>query len=171
MWIKKDGLKLNLLKILNDITRPFRSFAMGIKNLIVWFPIIWNDKQWDYHYMLEMIDKKLELMNKFFNSENTWSADAKIYATQMQNAREHLKYIIDEDMSAFDEYYNKYPMPEDFEEAIKQITKGHPELTEEENLKRGELYLRCSEKQQEISSYHHREFFKIFQSRLKEWWD
>jgi hypothetical protein len=36
----------------------------GVQNLIKWFPIIWNDRDWDWHYWLEMNIKKLEGMEE-----------------------------------------------------------------------------------------------------------
>jgi len=36
----------------------------GVQNLIKWFPIIWNDRDWDWHYWLEMNIKKLGDMEK-----------------------------------------------------------------------------------------------------------
>lgn len=36
---------------------------MGIKNLIFWIPIIWNDRNWDYYYILKMLKHKLKLID------------------------------------------------------------------------------------------------------------
>jgi len=38
----------------------------GILNLIIWFPIIWRDRNWDHSYMFEMLEYKLSLMEKLF---------------------------------------------------------------------------------------------------------
>jgi hypothetical protein len=38
-----------------------RDLILGIKNLIRWFPIVWNDRDWDFHYMMLFIKKKLEI--------------------------------------------------------------------------------------------------------------
>jgi len=37
-----------------------------IKNLLEYFPIIWNDEDWDYAYMLDIIEYKLKRMSKYF---------------------------------------------------------------------------------------------------------
>ena len=37
------------------VERLFNDFVEGIKNLIYWFPIIWNDRQWDQIYLKKMI--------------------------------------------------------------------------------------------------------------------
>ena len=38
----------------------FHKYAkQGIKNLIYWFPIIWKDRDWDDHYIFEILKHKL----------------------------------------------------------------------------------------------------------------
>jgi hypothetical protein len=32
---------------------------MGVKNLIYWFPIIWKDRNWDSHYIFDIMKHKL----------------------------------------------------------------------------------------------------------------
>ena len=34
----------------------------GIKNLYRWFPVIWNDRGWDYCFMFAVMEKKFDLM-------------------------------------------------------------------------------------------------------------
>ncbi len=44
----------------------FRSFWYGVKNLIIWFPIIWKDRWWDYYFLFVLLRKKLSIMEKNF---------------------------------------------------------------------------------------------------------
>ena len=32
-----------------------RNFIKGIKNLFKWFPIVWKDRDWDDHFIFEII--------------------------------------------------------------------------------------------------------------------
>ena len=41
------------------------SFLEGLSNIIYWFKIIWNDRQWDYYYFLVIIRAKLNRMIKY----------------------------------------------------------------------------------------------------------
>ena len=36
----------------------------GFRNLIVWFPVIWKDRNYDDYYLLKLIDYKLSLIAK-----------------------------------------------------------------------------------------------------------
>ena len=35
-------------------------FKQGIKNIIYWFPVIWKDRNWDGHYIFEILQHKLK---------------------------------------------------------------------------------------------------------------
>ena len=45
---------------------PYNQYIKGlssrIKTLIAYFPILWNDEDFDYHYLLKILEKKLERM-------------------------------------------------------------------------------------------------------------
>lgn len=45
-----------------------RDFRVGISNLIVWFPVIWLDRQWDQVFFYKILRKKLSLMEKQFRT-------------------------------------------------------------------------------------------------------
>lgn len=61
--------------MLEKITRAIHSFKRGVRNLIAWFPIIWRDRDWDYHYLLEMLAFKLRRISKSTKYWNTMNAD------------------------------------------------------------------------------------------------
>jgi len=41
-----------------------RNFLTSCNNLIKWFPTIWNDRDWDGHYILKILQKKIEFQRK-----------------------------------------------------------------------------------------------------------
>ena len=41
-----------------------RNFLTSCNNLIKWFPVIWNDRDWDGHFILKMLQKKIEFQRK-----------------------------------------------------------------------------------------------------------
>lgn len=45
-----------------------RDIKIGIKNLISWFPIIWKDRPWDYHYIYTILEEKLKRTSEHINS-------------------------------------------------------------------------------------------------------
>jgi len=79
----------------DDYLRPY-AIIDGISNLIKWFPLIWKDRDFDHGYLYDILYFKLGEMQKFFESDNTWSADANEYAKQIKGCKELLYRIINE---------------------------------------------------------------------------
>jgi len=48
LWWEHDGKYLH------------KEIKWGIQNLIYWFPIIWKDRNWDGHYIYEVMKHKLK---------------------------------------------------------------------------------------------------------------
>ena len=42
----------------------FHDFIYGIQNIIVWFPVVWKDRNWDGDYVYRLLYKKIKLMEK-----------------------------------------------------------------------------------------------------------
>jgi hypothetical protein len=72
------------------------SITQGISNLIKWFPLIWKDRDFDQGYLYDMLYFKLNNMQKFFESGNTYSADAEEYGKQIKECRDLLYRIMNE---------------------------------------------------------------------------
>lgn len=59
---------LSSLKRMNSflIKRPFIYLKYGIINLIRWFPVIWNDRDWDFTYTYIVLLNKIKSQRKMF---------------------------------------------------------------------------------------------------------
>jgi len=69
----------NKLKVLWDKTYDyywknlgwrFREFSRSIKNLIRWFPVIWKDRDWDDHFIWEILKFKLKNQAKYIGDRD-----------------------------------------------------------------------------------------------------
>ena len=47
-----------------------RDFVRGIEKLWYWFPIIWKDRDWDQHYIYEVIKHKLKAQAKYISNND-----------------------------------------------------------------------------------------------------
>jgi hypothetical protein len=56
----------DIVWIWKKIQNFYYDIKYGIKNLIIWFPIIWKDRSWDYSYMFPIWEKKFDLMIESF---------------------------------------------------------------------------------------------------------
>jgi hypothetical protein len=61
-----------------------RDIIQGIKNLFKWFPVIWKDRDWDDHYIWELLKFKLKNQSKYIgyhDRHTTAKRDAEIMMT------------------------------------------------------------------------------------------
>lgn len=49
----------------------YSELKRGIKNLIYWLPVIWKDKNWDGHYIFEVLKHKLKAQAKHISDKNS----------------------------------------------------------------------------------------------------
>ena len=74
----------------NNITYPVRRFFRKIKNVFRWLPTIWKDEDYDYHFINEILIKKLEHTRDFFLSDKTHIMEADKVAAEIQEAIDRL---------------------------------------------------------------------------------
>jgi len=72
-----------------------RSFIRGIKNLWRWFPVIWEDRDYDHVFTYDILIKKLEFQRDFFLSQDACTSNAKDTAKEIQTAIDKLKRTMD----------------------------------------------------------------------------
>jgi hypothetical protein len=77
----------------------------GLKNLLVWFKVIWSDRNWDYHYIYIILRHKLDLMEKAIRSNNNHT-EANRDADQIKECVDILDRLIDD--AYFDLAYKDY---------------------------------------------------------------
>ena len=75
---------------IDNITYPFRRFFRKIKNIFRWLPTIWKDEDYDDHFIVEILIKKLEHTRDFFLSDRTHIAKAEEVAEEIQEAIDRL---------------------------------------------------------------------------------
>jgi hypothetical protein len=48
----------------------WRDFKIGVKNIRYWLPIIWKDRNWDSHYIFEILSHKLKAQSKYIGDRD-----------------------------------------------------------------------------------------------------
>jgi len=87
-------------EMIKSIRVEIKSIRVGLINLYRWFPVIWKDRDWDDHYIVEILIKKLEHQRDFFKSNKAYSANANEVASEIQYAIDMLRKTQD----SFDHY-------------------------------------------------------------------
>jgi len=90
---------------------PWYCLKRGIRNLFVWFPIIWRNDVYDHYYLLDMIDKQMKEMENFFLSDETHLANAKLVGKRIAWTRKLQAMWRDEyyEMLEYDKHKLKFP--------------------------------------------------------------
>jgi hypothetical protein len=71
----------------------------GIKNIIRWTPIIWDDQDWDWAYLSDIMEYKLRRMSKQFRKDSSWCYGANRDSRDTLICAELLKRIRTDDDS------------------------------------------------------------------------
>ena len=69
-WVYTNWRYSWLDKLLDNIINPVNNFFEGIANIIKWAPIIYKDKNWDDHYIFEILKFKLIQQRKYLVENN-----------------------------------------------------------------------------------------------------
>ena len=71
-------------------------FKQGVKNLWYWFPIIWKDRNWDGHYIFEILQHKLEAQANYIGRRDLHTR-AQLDAKRMRLCISLIKKVQEED--------------------------------------------------------------------------
>ena len=160
---------------MKNILYHIKQFMQSVQNLILWFPLIWNDRQWDDDYFLMMIRKKLERMELFYRSSKAHHLYALSDAENIHKVVSVLDRILDHNYleHAMQEngWYEKYS---EYDWEIKTKPTEDPNyvewvdtMTPEQN----ELFLKCGRDadNNEVNDFIF--VFEFLRDHIREWWD
>jgi len=54
-----------------DLDTAWPEFKRGVKNLVFWFPTVWQDRDWDQHYLNTMMERKIRKMLAYRKDPNS----------------------------------------------------------------------------------------------------
>lgn len=132
----------------------FRGIRRAVRNLRDWFPILVTDEHWDHAYLLEIIEKKLELMEKFHMSDKAWAQRHLETAQEIRYARLLLERIL------LDNYiYDTLP---DWWDYVLKENKSEDEK---------EVFFKASIKADLLREQDIQKLFNHLSDNILEWWD
>jgi phosphoribosyl-ATP pyrophosphohydrolase len=71
-------------------------FKQGVKNLWYWFPVIWKDRNWDGHYIFDMLQHKLTAQANYIGRRD-FHTRAQLDAKRMRLCVKLIKKVQEED--------------------------------------------------------------------------
>ena len=153
--------------------RFFRKINQGIRNLIYYFPIIWNDRHWDDFYVFVYLRRKLISMEKFYRHYAHFVGNEK-EADKIKLCVMLLNRIVNDDYleNALVFHEKKYgELNMNLKDTGVVLFSTTKELTEEEKKMedklRTNLYKHAdNQKQQDIDM-----LFDKMAKHIQRWWD
>ena len=159
---------------------PFRDLKIGILNLWRWLPIVWNDRDWDKHYIMEVLIFKLKKNRQYSIDHGHVVNDNEIRT--MSECIELLEKVHNEWDNYEEPAYNKheekwgktefYTVPcEDRPGSYLLKDRNDEKYTKEENKQKDKERILASK----IAYNHRRRDFEvameIFVQNFDKWWD
>ena len=152
LWWSHEGKYLHL------------EFKRGVKNLIYWFPIIWKDRNWDSHYIFDIMKHKLTSQSNYIGRRD-FHTRAQLDAKRMRLCVKLMGLVQDEFYSSeySDDYFKKYPL------IYKRVLNGDG-LINREGREDDKQLIAMS-----IGYINHdrarKLLFKIMEENIEGWWD
>ena len=164
---------------MRSIWQFFRSIKYGIENLIIWFLVIWQDRDWDHWFLYKIIYFKLKRMENLQRKYGNCVDNEKL-ADQIKVAALLLKRLMDDDYltNVLKPHEKKWgeskfiwtPKPDDEEYSLLNIKvekANTEEEIEQESKERLRLYNHARGlKQQDLDMV-----FKHMRKYIEGWWD
>ena len=145
----------------------YRKFKQGIGNLIYYFKVIWNDRQWDYTFFYRLELKKVQKMIQWWSSGDNVTSEKSV----LRDLRicEYLLKVLSEEIDNM-EMISTHPIQYKFTRYInlKNISRFIPadqsdlikEWSKSQWLKQDMYILKCKNLYYTIRNY-----------RMGIWWD
>lgn len=151
-WFKE--FKYSLCSYFSDIRIFLRNIFIGIKNIIEYTPIIYQDRDWDYQYLLYLMKFKLKRIRKCIKDDNI-IVDAQKVSEEIQIAIEKI-----DELEKSDELYENASQL-----LLQQIKDTDNKDLKEELIKQYYIGLYKFEEEQWLSLWTH-----IYYN-MQKWWD
>jgi hypothetical protein len=165
-----------------------RYFLTGCSNLIKWAPTIFHDRNWDGHYILKILQKKIEFQRKELVNANRHTRiesdnrDMTVVLNLLERVREEYYQLECMDYWHSEMLFNNIPDKPDlksidvvtkserydeflskYPSSVRAVVKEHGEQDDKQRL--------CLL----VSYYNHKKanklLFRILEERLSQWWD
>lgn len=139
------------------------SFFIGIKNLFVWFPIIWKTRDWNFTYGINLFIFFIKrLRNNISKSKN--HPDWEISVQRIDRFLRMYEFYIN---SGYFKQYEEQLKKEGILETSHFLREDYISLTKEQEERRLELLSTCINKHNKLSKL----IWKYLETYLLTWWD
>ena len=155
------------------ISKLYWDIYYGIRNIVRWFPVIWKDRQWDYHFLFGLLRFKLGLMEKFFR-EDALYVGAEEDAFVLRSCCNVLDRLIDDDYCtvAFEELDMIWGGAQLNVGVCYSLDISRPNVkTEQDKITERQEFLDCCKNEGNMRLYDINTLFTLMKKNVHLWWD
>ena len=180
----------------NNIGWKIRDIYRSIRSVIRWFPVIWNERDWDDWYIYKILQTKLKFQSKYISDRDIHTRakrDAEVMNTCVRLIdklmedfydMEYLDYhestfsFVDSDKpdykrleitdtnENFDEFFKKYPLV--YKKVLKDGDKNIFSLYEDGVLSKKRIAMNISQINHDRAR---KLLFNVMGDNINRWWD
>jgi hypothetical protein len=103
------------MAIIRRFKDAIRQFSIGVRNIIKWIPVLYKDRDWDFYFVYNILQKKLEFTEKAIR--NSSLENGGMYANKIRTAIRLIEIVRDE------KYVDEVLMEDDWSKIKKAIAK------------------------------------------------
>jgi len=170
---------MNIHSIIQTIKNIPRNIKYGVLNLIKWFPVIWQDRDWDHYYLYVILHHKLKHMEHLHIHYSHLMSGSQT-ATQIKICTNLLDRLIknEYDESAYKAYYKKWgkskfnwiEIPDKPRYTMLDIT-NEKVKTEKDKKQEKKDFLRAGDHERNIRKQDIEYLFNYMNKHIEGWWD
>jgi hypothetical protein len=155
-----------------NILGKINSVYIGICNIIVWFPIIWKDRQWQQSFIFEILNHKLKRMEKFYRSDQVYSVEALEIADEIKHAQEITQRILDDNyLSVTLEEYEKLYEGKEIMKFEKVDGEEYSKVVWTEDQEQMEMFRKAGVDADISAKKDLDDFLDFMKENIEKWWD
>ena len=103
------------MAIIRRFKDAIRQFSIGVRNIIKWIPVLYKDRDWDFYYVYNILQKKLEFTEKAIRDSSL--ENGAMYANKIRTAIKLIEIVRDE------KYLDEFLIEDDWTTIKKAIDK------------------------------------------------
>lgn len=103
------------MAIIRRFKNAIRQFSIGVSNIIKWIPVLYKDRDWDFYFVYNILQKKLEFTEKAIR--NSSLENGGMYANKIRTAIRLIEIVRDE------KYVDEVLMEDDWSKIKNAISK------------------------------------------------
>ena len=146
----------------------FLGFWYGVSNLVVYFSIIWRDRDWDQAFLYRLLSFKLDRMHKLLNSERAVAEHKPRHLRDLKICSLLLKRLTRDN---YFELAGGKKLERAWDHESVRLENGLYHWTFREDPEAVAFRHQVGQKMQELEDQDLEHFCKTFHKQVRSWWD